>query len=214
MARSRGREPPSSGQRLRCGPKALVHRDSWPKFELVLMAVSRLRRMAAVPIFIWSRKAADLRRMLQAEKIPLSRFTTCRVMVVLTAESQQLICLVITMGKTSPNFRQRDMTRAVKALEAAGGHVERVEITQNKVILIPGKGAQGDPVIANEPDAIRPYLDVHDKVTVSKVAREALHIETPKIGTADQRRIAAVLIDIGWKRQKQSWDGKRYWTKG
>jgi len=63
-------------------------------------------------------------------------------------------------------------------------------------------------------DAIRPYLNRHDKVTVSEVAREALHIETPKIGTADQRRIAAVLIDIGWKRQKQSWDGKRYWTKG
>jgi predicted P-loop ATPase len=63
-------------------------------------------------------------------------------------------------------------------------------------------------------DAIRPYLDAHDKVTVSEVAREALHIETPRIGTADQRRIAAVLIDIGWKRQKQSWDGKRWWTKG
>jgi predicted P-loop ATPase len=63
-------------------------------------------------------------------------------------------------------------------------------------------------------DKIRPYLDTHDKVTVSQVAHEALHIETPKIGTADQRRIAAVLIDIGWKRQKQSWDGKRWWTKG
>jgi predicted P-loop ATPase len=63
-------------------------------------------------------------------------------------------------------------------------------------------------------DAILPYLDVRDKVTVSEVARGALHMETPKIGTADQRRIAAVLIDIGWKRQKQSWDGKRYWTKG
>jgi predicted P-loop ATPase len=63
-------------------------------------------------------------------------------------------------------------------------------------------------------DAMRPYLDGHDKVTVSEVARAALHIETPKIGTADQRRIAAVLIDIGWKRQKQSWDGKRWWTKG
>jgi hypothetical protein len=63
-------------------------------------------------------------------------------------------------------------------------------------------------------DAIRPYLNEREKVTVSEVARGALHMETPKIGTADQRRIAAVLIDIGWKRQKQSWDGKRYWTKG
>jgi hypothetical protein len=61
------------------------------------------------------------------------------------------------MGKTSPNFRQRDMTRAVKAIEAAGGHVERVEITQNKVILIPGKGAQGDPSIGNEPVKSNPW---------------------------------------------------------
>jgi hypothetical protein len=71
--------------------------------------------------------------------------------------SQQLICLVITMGKGSPNFRQRDMTRAVKAIEAAGGHVARVEITQNKVVLIPGKGAQGASPIANEPIESNPW---------------------------------------------------------
>jgi predicted P-loop ATPase len=63
-------------------------------------------------------------------------------------------------------------------------------------------------------DSIREYLDNKNKVTVGQVAREALHIETQRIGTADQRRIAAGLEQLGWKRQKQSWDGKRWWMKG
>jgi hypothetical protein len=65
-------------------------------------------------------------------------------------------------------------------------------------------------------DNIREFLAAHnpDRVTVGQIAKEALHIETPKIGTADQRRIAAALEQLGWKRQPQSWDGKRWWTKG
>ena len=50
-------------------------------------------------------------------------------------------------------------------------------------------------------------------MTVAQVAHEALHIETPRLGSADQRRIAAALGQLGWKRQPQSWDGKRWWTK-
>jgi predicted P-loop ATPase len=63
-------------------------------------------------------------------------------------------------------------------------------------------------------DNIREYLAAHNpaRVTISQIAREALHIETPRIGTADQRRIAAALEQLGWKRQPQSWDGKRWWT--
>jgi hypothetical protein len=41
--------------------------------------------------------------------------------------------------------------------------------------------------------------------------REALHIETPQIGTAEQRRIAAALEPLNWKRQPNS-EGKRWWT--
>jgi hypothetical protein len=62
-------------------------------------------------------------------------------------------------------------------------------------------------------DTVREYVSSRDKVTVGEVAREALGIETPRIGTADQRRIAAALETLGWKRQRQSWDGKRWWTK-
>jgi hypothetical protein len=68
-----GAGAPIVGSTVTLWAMALIHRDSWPKVELALMAALRLQRMAAVPIFIWSRKAADLRRMLQAEKIPPSR---------------------------------------------------------------------------------------------------------------------------------------------
>ena len=61
---------------------------------------------------------------------------------------------------------------------------------------------------------IAEYLDSKEKVTVGQVAHEALHIETPRIGTADQRRIAAVLEQQGWKRLSKDWKGKRWWVRG
>jgi hypothetical protein len=38
------------------------------------------------------------------------------------------------------------------------------------------------------------------RTTVLLVAREALHIERPRIATTDQRRITAVLERNGWVR--------------
>jgi integrase len=49
-------------------------------------------------------------------------------------------------------------------------------------------------------ETIRDSLDTKDKVTVGQVARDALRIETPHISTADQRRIAAALELLGWRR--------------
>jgi predicted P-loop ATPase len=60
---------------------------------------------------------------------------------------------------------------------------------------------------------ISTYLDGRAKVTISQVAREALDLETPRIGTAEQRRIAATLDQLGWKRLPKGWDGKRWWGK-
>ena len=49
-------------------------------------------------------------------------------------------------------------------------------------------------------ETIAAYLgQKHAKVTVGEVARERLGIETPRIGTADQRRIAAALEQLGWR---------------
>ncbi len=49
---------------------------------------------------------------------------------------------------------------------------------------------------------------------VGQVARDGLGIETPRIGTAEQRRIAAALEQIGWRRQPKDWEGNRWWMKG
>jgi predicted P-loop ATPase len=59
---------------------------------------------------------------------------------------------------------------------------------------------------------IADYLKVVSKVTIGQVAREALGIDTPRIGTAEQRRIAAALERLNWKRQPKDWEGKRWWT--
>jgi predicted P-loop ATPase len=62
------------------------------------------------------------------------------------------------------------------------------------------------------------YLKTQTKVTVGQVAREALNIETPRIGTAEQRRIAAAMEQIGWRRERPAgqsdWQGKRWWIRG
>ena len=42
-------------------------------------------------------------------------------------------------------------------------------------------------------DTIRTFLAERAQVTVGEVARDCLHIETPQIGTADQRRITVIM---------------------
>jgi predicted P-loop ATPase len=64
-------------------------------------------------------------------------------------------------------------------------------------------------------ETISAYLEIKSKVTIGEVAR-ALGFETQRIGTADQRRIAAALERLGWGREradgKTDWQGKRWWV--
>ena len=57
--------------------------------------------------------------------------------------------------------------------------------------------------------AIERFLADRKRVQVSEVARDALFIETAKIGTKEQRRIAAVLSRLGWTSTKD-WQGRAY----
>jgi predicted P-loop ATPase len=59
---------------------------------------------------------------------------------------------------------------------------------------------------------IAQYLKTQGKVTVGQVAKLALFIDTPRIGTADQRRIAAAMERLAWKREQKDRDGTRWWT--
>jgi predicted P-loop ATPase len=65
-------------------------------------------------------------------------------------------------------------------------------------------------------ETIGAFLENNSKVTIGQVAREALHIETAKVGKADQNRIAAALEQLRWKREradgKTDWQGKRWWV--
>jgi predicted P-loop ATPase len=61
-------------------------------------------------------------------------------------------------------------------------------------------------------EIISDYLKSHTKVTVGQVAREALGFDKQRIGTADQRRIAAALELLGWHRLPKDWEGKRWWA--
>jgi len=60
-------------------------------------------------------------------------------------------------------------------------------------------------------DKISEYIAKRERVTVWQVAHEALFIETPRIGTADQRRIASVLEFLNWERLDKDWKGARWW---
>ena len=58
------------------------------------------------------------------------------------------------------------------------------------------------------------FVEAHSKVTINQIARDALGIvEMARIGTADQRRIAAALEQLGWKRLQKDYSGRRYWSK-
>jgi predicted P-loop ATPase len=57
------------------------------------------------------------------------------------------------------------------------------------------------------------YLETVSKTTVTQVAREALGLEPARLGTAEQRRIAAVLDLLRWKRLDKDWRGTRWWGK-
>jgi predicted P-loop ATPase len=62
-------------------------------------------------------------------------------------------------------------------------------------------------------EQIADYIGTKAKVTVGQVAKNALEFETNRIGTADARRIAAVLELYGWHRMKRSGTA-RWWSKG
>jgi predicted P-loop ATPase len=61
-------------------------------------------------------------------------------------------------------------------------------------------------------DPIQDYIRNRERVTVGQVARDALSIETPRVSTADQRRIAAALELFGWCRATRQ-AGARWWKK-
>jgi len=62
-------------------------------------------------------------------------------------------------------------------------------------------------------EPIRNHLATMVQTTVTDVAR-AIGIETPKVGKAEQNRITATMLELGWKRGKRTGPkGTRWWVK-
>jgi predicted P-loop ATPase len=77
--------------------------------------------------------------------------------------------------------------------------------------MVPEQQARHEGDAWEEP--IRTFLNTVSRVTIAQVAKEALFMETQRLGTADQRRIAAVLTTIGWSRQPKDREGNRWWGR-
>jgi predicted P-loop ATPase len=99
---------------------------------------------------------------------------------------------------------------------------EAVQAYRNGTQWWPDKDFERDHIMAQqeqrfEHDAweeiVAAYLDRHSRVTVGEVARQALGFENQRIGTADQRRIAAAMDRLGWRREPKGTGGKRWWSK-
>jgi predicted P-loop ATPase len=99
---------------------------------------------------------------------------------------------------------------------------EAVALYRRKAIWWPDKDFEREHIMPEqearyEADAWEENIAHHvaplSKVTIGQVAREALGITAPHLGTAEQRRIAAALDRIGWRRMPKDWKGTRWWTK-
>lgn len=77
--------------------------------------------------------------------------------------------------------------------------------------ILPEQEARFEADVWEEP--LGRYLDGAQKVTIGQVAREALHMETARIGTTDQRRIADILYILGWRRLPKDSKGNRFWAR-
>jgi predicted P-loop ATPase len=53
-------------------------------------------------------------------------------------------------------------------------------------------------------EAISEFLKGKSQTTISEVAKKALRIDMPKLGTAEQRRVGAALERLGWTRGKRA----------
>lgn len=107
--------------------------------------------------------------------------------------------------------RDRDQLFAEAAMRVEEGHRWWPDTDFERDQIVPQQADRYENDAWEE--SIAAFLGAHSRVTVGQVARDALSIETPRIGTADQRRIAAALELLGWRRLPKNWKGERWWEK-
>jgi predicted P-loop ATPase len=138
----------------------------------------------------------------------------------------------VFIGTTNKTAYLRDETGGRRFWPIKTGTIDTDALVDDRdqlfaeAVALYNDGADWWPDAAFEAKHIRPEQDARfesdaweelivaalvgkSRVTVTEIARDVLHIETPKISTADQRRIAAVIESLGWQRTRD-WQGRAF----
>jgi predicted P-loop ATPase len=111
--------------------------------------------------------------------------------------------------------RDRDQVFAEAVVRYRAGEAWWPDKNFERMHIVPQQAERYEADVWEE--TIGTYLKTVARTTVGQVAQEGLHMDTPRIGKADQNRIAVAMENLGWKRQKPDggtdWQGKRWWVK-
>ncbi len=141
----------------------------------------------------------------------------------------------IFIGSTNKETYLRDETGGRRYWPVAAGAIDLAALTRDRdqlfaeAVTLYRNGARWWPNATFEREHIKPeqearfegdpwretianWIDDKSTATVGEIARMALFIETPRLGTADARRISSVLQSLGWRRGKHDSKGNIQWT--
>jgi predicted P-loop ATPase len=187
----------------------------------------------------WLIEVSEMHAMDRAETAKLKAFVSRKIEIYRPSYGRKEVheprqCIFI--GTTNKNMYLRDETGGRRYWPIKAGKIDIAALVRDRDQLLaeavhryqhgeqcwPDKDFERKYMIPEQEaryeadaweDEIRRYLDHYPRVTVGQLAKQALGIETPKIGTADQRRIAAILTNLGWTREPKDGEGKRWWSK-
>jgi predicted P-loop ATPase len=142
----------------------------------------------------------------------------------------------VFMGTTNNSSYLRDETGGRRFWPVKTGHVDMVALARDRdqlfaeaVVLYrdrqiwwPDKEfeeqfiqPQQEMRFESDPweELVTTYIDTLFKVTIIDIAKNALYIDTAKVGTSDQRRISAILQRLGWVRGALNGKGRLEWLR-